>query len=106
MCNYFWCLLNKIGWCTWGTQPFAHRVIVGSLFGLHFKLTLESVVYKEHTVGFHELISVLLHNKVDRAEVLRQAEAYYNKYKDLYYGSAEWDSGFPAKLFRLKSIGR
>lgn len=34
-CDYFWCLLNKIGWCTWGTRPFAHRVIVGSLCGLH-----------------------------------------------------------------------
>lgn len=59
MCDYFWGLLNKIGWCTWGTRPFAHRVIVGFLFGLRFKLTLESSIYKERTAGFWELISVL-----------------------------------------------
>lgn len=70
MCNYFWCLLNKIGWCAWGTQPFAHRVIVGSLFGLHFELTLESSVYKERTTSFWELISVLKHNNVDLARLL------------------------------------
>jgi hypothetical protein len=106
MCDYFWGLLNKIGWCTWGTRPFAHRVIVGFLFGLHFKLTLESSIYKERTAGFLELISVLKHNNTDPQEILKQVEAYYNLYKDLYCGSAEWDSKFPVVLHRLRVLGK
>ncbi len=106
MCDHFWCLLNKIGWCTWGTKPFAHRIIVGSLCSLHFEIKLESAEYKERTRGFHELISVLKHNKVDGVEILKQAETYYDLYKDLYYGSAEWDSGFPVILHRLRVLGK
>jgi len=36
----------------------------------------------------------------------KQAEAYYGLYKDLYYGSAEWDSKFPIVLHRLRVLGK
>lgn len=96
--HYFWCLLNKLeGWCTWGTYPFAHRTMTGCVFGIHFDIQLATQAYKDNTRQFHLLFC---------DKNLEALEAHYNKYKDLYKGSAEWDAGMPVLLHRLRVLGK
>lgn len=92
--HYF---LHKIGWCTWGTIPFAHRTITGFLCGIHFELVFETEEYKEDTHEFHRIFL-----EKDYQKLL----AFYDSHKEKYRGSTEWDVGLPAWLNRLRVLGK
>ena len=84
-------------WSSWGTTPFAYRTIIGDVFGIHFKIEFSTQAYRDNTDKFHSLFC---------AKDLNALQAHYDKYKDLYRGSVEWEAGLPVWLHRLRVLSK
>ena len=83
--------------CKWGTHPFAHLTATGEIFSLHFKLVFESNEYKENTQKFYLLAG---------DKKFEELQQHYEKWKQLYKGSVEWDARFPVMLHKISVIGK
>ena len=93
-----WQLIDKIpNWFSWGTTPFAHRTIVGDVFGIHLKIELSTQAYRDNTSKFHSLFCL---------KDIDALQAHYDKYRDLYRGSREWGLEMPVWLHRLRVLSK